>query len=289
MQIPNLDELLSGSIDMHLHVGPDEMPTRVDALDAAEQAADVEMKAIVLKNHSYPTTPVAVTAQDIVPEVKVFGSVCLDYEIGGLNIGTLERQAQFGAKVVWMPTFSSTNSREKMRKLGLNLEGEGFSILDDNGKLVKEIDPILEIVKKHDMVLASGHMAPEEIFALVEEAKKKNIEKIVITHPSDGEFIEKTLSIEELRRLAGMGALIEQTIVTLLPTEFCHSPRERVELIKEIGVEHCIMSTDLGQYWNLPPAEGMRFFMAILLRNGLSEKDIEVMAKVNPSKLINPI
>jgi hypothetical protein len=287
MQNPNLDELLSGSIDMHLHIGPDEMPTRVDAVEAAEQAADVEMKAIVLKNHSYPTTPVAVTAQDLVPEVKVFGSICLDYEIGGLNVGTLERHAQFGAKVVWMPTFSSTNSREKMRELGLNLEGEGFSILEENGALVPEIDPILEIVKKYEMVLASGHISPQEIFTLVEEAKKKNLDKIVITHPSDSEFMEKTLSVEELHRLTGMGAFIEQTIVTLLPTEFCHSPKERVETIKAIGVEHCIMSTDLGQYWNLPPAEGMRFFMAILLRNGLNEKDIEVMAKENPSKLLN--
>ena len=286
MQNPNLDELLSGSIDMHLHIGPDEMPTRVDAVEAAEQAADAEMKAIVLKNHSYPTTPVAVTAQDFVPEVKIFGSVCLDYEIGGLNVGTLERQAQFGAKVVWMPTFSSTNSRAKMRELGLQLEGDGFSILDEKGKLVLEINPILELIKQYDMVLASGHISPEEIFAVVEEAKRKNIEKIVITHPSDGEFMEKTLSIEEIKRLAGMGAFIEQTLVTLLPTEFHHDPGERVEMIQTIGVEHCIMSTDLGQYWNPPPAEGMRFFMAILLRNGLNEKDIEVMAKDNPAKLL---
>jgi len=286
MQSPSIDKLLTGSIDMHLHIGPDEMPTRVDAVGAAEQAADVGMKAIVLKNHSYPTTPVAITAQDLVPEVKVFGSICLDYEIGGLNIETLERHTQFGAKVVWMPTFSSTNSRAKMRELGLKLEGEGFSILNDDGKLVPEIDPILEIVKKHDMVLASGHMSPAEIFSLVEAAQKKGIEKIVITHPSDSEFMEKTFTIEELRNLSRKGTFIEQTIVTLLPTEFCHNPRERVEMIKAIGIEYCIMSTDLGQYWNLPPAEGMRFFMAILLRNGLNEKDIEVMAKGNPLKLL---
>lgn len=286
MQNPNLDELLTGSIDMHLHIGPDEMPTRVDALEAAEQAADAEMKAIVLKNHSYPTTPVAAIAQELFPEIKVFGSVCLDYEIGGLNVGALERQAHFGAKVVWMPTFSSTNSRAKMRELGLKLEGDGFSVLEEDGKLVPEIGPILEIVKQYDMVLASGHMSPEEIFAVVEEAKNKRIDKIVITHPSDGEFMEKILSIEELRQLAGMGALIEQTMVTLLPTEFCHDPEERVEMIKTIGIEHCIMSTDLGQYWNLPPAEGMRFFMAILLRKGLNEKDIEIMAKENPLRLL---
>jgi hypothetical protein len=95
----------------------------------------------------------------------------------------------------------------------------------------------------------------------------------------------KTLSIEELRSLTRMGVFIEKTIMTLLPTEFCHDPRERVETIKAIGVEHRIMSMDLGQYWNLPPAEGMRFFMAILLRNDLSEKDIEVTAKGNHSYL----
>lgn len=286
MQNTNIDELLSGSIDMHLHIGPDEMPTRVDAVEAAEQAADVEMKAIVLKNHSYPTTPVAVIVQDLVPEIKVFGSVCLDYEIGGLNVDALEKHARLGAKVVWMPTFSSVNSRAKMRELGLHLEGDGFSILGNDGKLVPEIDPILEIVKKHDMVLASGHISPDEIFALVEAAQKISIEKIVITHPSDAEFMEKTLSVEELRRLARMGTFIEQTIVTLLPTEFRHDPHERVEMIKAIGAEHCIMSTDLGQYWNPSPAEGMRFFMATLLRNGISENDIEVMAKRNPSELL---
>ena len=98
--------------------------------------------------------------------------------------------------------------------------------------------------------------------------------------------MEVTLTVEELQRLAAMGAYIEQTMVTLLPTEFCHSPKERVETIKKIGVENCIMSTDLGQYWNPYPAEGFRFFMAILLRNGLTRSDIEIMAKRNPSRLL---
>jgi hypothetical protein len=286
MENPDLDELLAGSIDMHLHIGPDEMDTRVTGLQAAEQAAEVGMKAIVLKNHSYPTTSVAVLVRELVLDVKVFGGICLDYEIGGLNIDALQKHARIGVKVAWMPTFSSKNSRAKMRALGLQFDGEGFSILNDNAKLVPEIDPLLDIIKQHDIVLATGHMSPAEIFALVESARKKNIEKIVITHPSDGEFMEIILTVEELRKLAGMGAFIEQTTVTLLPTEFYRSPQERVEMIRAIGVEHCIMSTDLGQYWNPYPAEGFRFFMAILLRNGLSPEDIEIMAKKNPSWLL---
>ncbi|MBN2239501.1 MAG: hypothetical protein JW712_06990 [Dehalococcoidales bacterium] len=283
---PYLDELLADSIDMHLHIGPDEMDSRVNAVEAAAQAADVEMRAIVLKNHSYPTTPVANIVRELVPDLSVFGAVCLDYEIGGLNLDALKKHAHLGAKVVWMPTFSSTNSRDSMRALGLQLEGEGFSILADDGKLVPEIDPILDIIREYNMVLASGHMSPAEIFALVEAAREKRIDNIVITHPSDGEFMQKTLTVQEQCRLAEMGAYIEQTLVTMLPTEFCHSPKERVEVIREIGVEHCIMSTDLGQYWNPYPAEGFRFFMAVLLRNGLTPEDIEVMAKKNPARLL---
>jgi hypothetical protein len=287
MAEPTLDELLRGAIDMHLHSGPDVFPCRVEALEAAKQARQVGMRAIVLKNHSYPTTPLALTVSQLVPEVTVYGSMCFDYEIGGLNPDALEKQAGMGAKIAWMPTFSSSNSRSAMRKLGLDLKGEGFSILDKQGKLLPQIGSILDILKKHRMVLASGHISPKEGFALVEKAREMGIEKIVITHPSDFEFVEQAYTVEELCRLGQMGAFIEQTTVSLLPTEFCHSPQERVKTIKSIGVEHCIMSTDLGQYWNIPPAEGMRFFMATLLRNGLSTDEIETMVKRNPSRLLD--
>ena len=286
MADPNLDELLRGAIDMHLHTGPDVMPGRVDALEAAKQARQVGMRAIVIKNHSYPTTPLAMMVGQLVPEVAVFGSICLDDDIGGLNADALEKHADMGARVVWMPTFSSANSRPAMRKLGLKLEGEGFSIIDAHGRLVSEIDRILEIVKAHGMVLASGHISPRESLALVERARAAGIEKIVITHPSDVEFVVQAHTLEELQRLAGMGAFIEQTFVTMLPTEWSHPPGPRVKAIKAIGVEQCIMSTDLGQFWNPTPAEGMRLFMATLLRNGISAREVEVMAKENPVRLL---
>jgi hypothetical protein len=287
MAEPTLDDLLRGSIDMHLHSGPDVFPCRVDALEAAKQARQVGMRAIVIKNHSYPTTPLALAVGQLVPEVAVFGSICLDYDIGGLSADALEKHAAMGAKVVWMPTFSSTNSRAAMRKLGIDLRGDGFSIIDAKSKLVPEVNDVLEIVKKHKMVLASGHISPKEGFALVERAREIGIEKIVITHPSDSEFVEQAYTLGELQRISQLGAFIEQTIVSLLPTEFCHDPQERVTMIKAIGAEHCIMSTDLGQYWNLPPAEGMRFLMAILIRNGLSTKEIEIMVKENPALLLS--
>jgi imidazolonepropionase-like amidohydrolase len=59
-----------------------------------------------------------------------------------------------------------------------------------------------------------------------------------------------------------------------------------VKTIKSIGAEHCIISTDLGQPLNPPPVEGMRILMATLFHHGLTPKEIEVMAKVNPAALL---
>ena len=285
--VKDIDQLLRGAIDMHLHHGPDTRPRRVDALEAAKQAQQAGMRAIVLKSHNYPTVPLAILISQLVPGIKIFGSICLDYEIGGLNLLALETSAKMGARVVWMPTTSALNSRCKMNKLGLQLKGEGFSILDSQGRMVPEITDILAVVKQYDMVLASGHLSPPETLSLVEEANKQGIIKIIITHPLDVEFMEQVPDLKELHTLTQMGALAEFSFVGLLPTEFSHSPAQTVEMIKALRPEHCILSTDLGQYSNPPPVEGMRMFIATLLKQGFAEKEIEIMVKVNPARLLD--
>jgi hypothetical protein len=285
MDFINIDHLLKDAIDMHMHPGPD-MGSRLDAIEAAKQAQQAGMKAIVLKSHSYTAAAMAMIVNKLVPDFKTFGSVCLDFEIGGLNTRAVSNAAVLGAKVVWMPTFSSKNSIDMMRKQGLPLEGEGISLLGKDGKLVSEMMPILSIIKKFDMVLASGHISPQEDFALFTEAQKMGIKKMVLTHPTDAEFLEKTCTIEELQKLAKMGAYSEFTIVGILPNEFCHEPAKIVQNIKAIGPEHCIISTDLGQPQNPLPVEGMRLFIATLLHHGLTQKEVELMVKVNPAKLL---
>ena len=282
-----LDDLVKGSIDMHVHFIPNPMiEGRIDALDTAKAAAQMGMRAIVLKSTFFPSGPLAALVGRLVPEVKVFGGVCLDYEIGGLNFHSLEAAANLGAKVVWMPTHSSTNSRAGMRRLpGVTLEGEGFSLLGSDNKLVPEMVRILSIIKKYDMVLANGHISPRETFALVEAAQTASITRLVITHGlwTHGQV---RFTLDELKRLGEMGAYIELCYVGFLPTDFRDDPKPTAEAIKYIGAEHCIMSTDLGQYYNPTPAEGMRMFIALLLKNGISERAIEYMAKENPAKLL---
>ena len=283
-----IDDLVKGSIDMHCHHAPDALiEGRMDALETVKRARDMGMRAVVLKNTYFPTAPLANIIEQLVPEVKVFGSVCLDYEIGGLNFHALEPLAKFGTKVVWMPTHSSTNCRARMRRIpGVTLEGEGFSLLDSSNKLVPEMARILSIIKKYGMVLANGHISPQETFALVEAALAIGIKKLVITHGlwmnGDVHF-----TLEELKQLGQMGCYIEHCYVGFLPTDFRNDPKPMVDAIRYIGAEHCIMGSDLGQYYNPPPAEGMRMFIALLMKNGITEREIEYMAKENPSKLLD--
>jgi hypothetical protein len=200
MDFISLDHLLKDAIDMHMHPGPGGI-CRLDAIEAAKQAQQAGMKAIVLKSHAY-TAAVAILVNQLVPGFKTLGSVCLDYEIGGLNPHAVSTGAGLGAKVVWMPTFSSNNSIKKMRALGLPLQGEGISLLNKEGTLLPEVDSILSIVKKFDMVLASGHISPPEAFILFNRAQELGIKKMVVTHPTDAEFLERSYTVEELQKLA---------------------------------------------------------------------------------------
>ena len=286
MSFINVDKFVAGSIDMHLHPGITKGPARVDIIEAAQQAQQAGMKALVYKSHSY-TAAVATLVNRMVPGIEIIGSICLNYEVGGINIHAVENAAMLGAKVVWMPTFSSVNSIDMMRAQGFPAKGEGFSIIDKAGQLVPEIEPILSLIQKNNMVLATGHISPREIFTLVEQAHKIGIKKIVITHPTDKEFMEKVLTLEEMQRLAKTGAFMEFTIIGILPNEFCHHPADLVKVIKSIGAEHCIISTDLGQPQNPLPVEGMRLYIATLLHHGITPHEIELMVKANPAGLLD--
>jgi hypothetical protein len=283
-----IDDLVRGSIDMHCHHSPAIIiPGRMDALETTKWARQMGMRALVLKSSYFPTTPLADIINQLVPEVKVFGAICLDYEIGGLNIHALETSAKMGAKMVWMPTHSSLNSRANMRKLpGASLEGDGFSILDGENKLVPEINKILALVKKYDMILANGHISPRETFTLFEAALAMGIKKLVVTHGLWTNGMVR-FTLDELKQLGQMGAYIEHCYVGFLPTDFRNDPRPMVEAIGYIGAQHCIMGSDLGQYYNPSPAEGMRMFIALLYKNGITAQEIELMAKTNSAKLLD--
>ena len=135
-----IDELMRGAIDMHLHHGPEAGSGRVyDALELSVESQKAGLRSIVLKHNHFSTAPLAYFANKVVRDIVVFGSITLNYEVGGLNPIAVKVAGQMGAKVVWMLTMSSATFRKKMgpetvKRLGL--EGPGLVILDDKGQVL---------------------------------------------------------------------------------------------------------------------------------------------------------
>ena len=282
----NIDRVMQGSIDMHIHHGPG--GGSFSAYDLAVQASRAGMRAIVLKDSGYPNAPMAELINGLVPGVTLFGSQCLNAYCGGLNPNAVQSAAQMGAKVIWMPTLSAANSVNVYRKMGIPVAEEGISLLDEEGRLRPGVSKILEIIKKYDIALATGHISPAECFAVVEEAGKMGIDKIILTHPLGSETVlDKSLTLAETIRLTRMGACAEFTFVFHLPTELSYDPEITAGQIRAIGPENCIISTDLGLFGHNPsPAEGFRMFIATLAHQGMTEEEIALMAKTNPARLL---
>src|SRR4051812_17934332 len=77
--------LLAGTIDIHVHAHPDNVPRSLDGLEAASQARARGMRGIVLKNHYEPTAGLAYLARKAAPGLDVFGGIDLNLTVGGMN------------------------------------------------------------------------------------------------------------------------------------------------------------------------------------------------------------
>lgn len=276
------DELVVGAVDMHCHHGPD--PHRARSVDAAEAVAEAEalgMRAIVLKSHAYPTGPVAILMQKTVPRLRVFGGICCDFEVGGLNPAAVEVALRTGAKVVWMPTFSSVVDR---RKLGL--PGPGIPLLDERGALLPAVEEILRLARAYDAVVATGHTDLAEQFALVDAARPLGV-RTVMTHALET-LVGPDHTLADVVELADRGATIEFTYLTCIPGGMAatEEPATFAHAMMTVGPARAVMSTDFGQAASPHPADGMRLFIAEMLRAGVPAPAVDLMARRNPSRLL---
>src|SRR5689334_10887988 len=187
---------------MHCHHGPD--PHRARSVDAAEAVAEA---GVVLKSHAYPTGPVAVLMQKTVKRLRVFGGICCDFEVGGLNPAAVEVALRTGAKVVWMPTFSSVVDRRKLR-----LPGPGIPLLGARDRLVDGVEEILRLAKAHDAVVATGHVDLPEQYAVVDAARALGV-KVLMTHALET-LVGPDHTLADVVELANRGAMIEFTYLT---------------------------------------------------------------------------
>ena len=66
---------------------------------------------------------------------------------------------------------------------------------------------VLEVVARHDLVLATGHLGRAEIHTAVDAALAAGVSHVVVTHP---DYPTQGVPVDEQRELAERGALLER-------------------------------------------------------------------------------
>lgn len=290
-------ELVRGGYDMHVHIDPDFVPRIIDDISLARRCLELGLAGFQMKSHYTSTAERARTVNAAVPGVHAIGAIVLNQAIGGMNALAVEIAAREGARTVWMPTVNSLNEMAEIHSFApdarmpvwmqfevslreAGVEAEPVVVVYPDGKLTADTGRVLEVVARHQLVLATGHLARDEIFAVVAAALDAGIRDVVVTHP---EFPSQNLSIEDQVALAEAGALLERCFTTPHTGKV---PYEHVfDGVRATGVASNVLSTDLGQVFNPPVEDGLALFADRFLDAGFSEEDVRTMTVTNTRRL----
>lgn len=272
---------LKGVIDMHVHASPDVYPRKWNELELVRKAKSAGMKGVLLKSHHTLTADRGWLLRKMVRKINIFGGLVLNLpSCGGLNPKAVETAIKFGAKEIWMPTISAnhhiSNKKEGDTK-------QGITISTGNGKVPTNLMDILELIATNDIILGTGHLSPQESKVLVKLAKDHGVEKILVTHP-EWELVSMPIKLQ--RDLVRKNAMIEHCYYATTGKGGSLNIQKIANQIKYVGAENCIISTDLGQANNPSPIRGMKDYIKALMKYGISEREINIMTKKNPSKLL---
>jgi hypothetical protein len=290
--------LVAGAYDTHIHVSPDVMTRRIDDISLAKKFAEVGLSGFVLKSHYLPTAERAELVRTIHPGFGALGAISLNASVGGMNPVAVEIAGRGGAKVVWFPTVDSANQRSCRAEepagatppmwaaLQDELRAQGMAappvdVLDASGEVTEPVRQVLRVIRRHDMVLATGHLSGDEIDAVVNAAVAEGVTRIVVTHP---EFTSQRLAVARQRELAEKGALMERCFTT--PHTGKVSWERFFEHVRAVGPEHSLLSSDLGQPANPPVEDGLALLADRFLAEGFSEEEVHTMAVRNSRRLV---
>jgi hypothetical protein len=251
------------------------------------------MRGFVIKQHYDQSADSAYLVRKLYPGLEVFGGIGTNFATGGLNPHAIRQMADVKGglgRVVWMPTW---DAEHYVRNNG---NDRPFISVVRNGELVPDAKAVIAAVAEVSgntrasngrVVLATGHNAPEEVLLIVAEARRLGVE-VIVTHP----LLESVgMNLVQMERAVAMGAYLE------FVSGFTRTPEtiaEHVEVIREIGPEHAIVSSDRGQgrgpegHDSIAPThlEGLAGAAEVLRSHGFTQAELDLMFKENPARLL---
>jgi hypothetical protein len=271
--------ILADTVDIHVHADPDSDPRIMDGLEVAAIARSKGMRGVVLKNHYESTAGLAYLARKAAPGLSVFGGIDLNLTVGGLNVFAIEQMTRvsggFG-RIVWMPTFDAEN------QVRYSKETRPFVRVSRDGALLPEAEAVIAAAAKHGLVLATGHLSPEEGLLVLEEARRQGVRRTLVTHATTAPVL---MTVEQMKRATGFGALIEFVGGTVSP-QAASRLDQLADAIRQVGPRFSILSSDLGRKGNAVPADGFAAFLTAMRARGFTEQEVAMMSRTNPARLL---
>ena len=281
----------AGVIDMHVHSHPDVFGRNMDDIDVATLAKAKGMRGIVIKNHISETASRAALVMKVVPGIEVFGGVVLNKAVGGVNPDAVEWMHRvYGSrgKIVWLPTFEADRHVKVLSKP----DARGL-VVAPGGQVTPEMEAILKIIARENLVLATGHVHPEEVIAVVKRARELGVKNMLVNHALTN---VPGLSMAQAKQVADMGAVIEVCFLQFLagpnaPLPFLThwtqvNAKNVAQAVKEIGAKSLVISSDLGQSGNMTHPDGIESAIAAMKKEGIADADIDLMMRKNPARLL---
>ncbi|MDP6048191.1 MAG: DUF6282 family protein [Candidatus Bathyarchaeota archaeon] len=318
-------ELLKGAIDIHLHAGPHifSSPRRVDPFQAAIEARDAGMQAIVYMDVFEMSNGTAWLVNRQIPDFQTYGGLILNTVYGGMNPRAVKTALYYGDGAKYV-SFGAHSTYFQAAREGRVVDGEYVPLSKLYPEFKKELDMCIEIplekkpgenldeilrliAAKPHVYMITGHTSVDESIRLVDLAEEYGIEKVIVSSA-----VVKEATMDELQYITEKNAFIEYTLAaythtTTIPKTHYYVEREYAsidegmsgevsggvkhvaEQIEELGAQHCILSTDFGVYTLPTPLEGLREFIACLMDFGITNDDLTKMVKTNPEKLLGLI
>ena len=289
------DEMLVGASDLHVHVdlefARDRFRKALPEWEWLPRAERAGMRAVLLKSHLWPSATVATLLDQLYGgRVQVATSVTLNPMSGGVDPWAVEAAAAMGARAVFMPTWGSANDRAHggfHKRLAETFETfdparlSVTSIVDTGGALVPAAHEVLRLAHEREMMLSTGHISWQESLALAREAHRIGFERLVMAHPLS---VSVGASHDAVREIVALGAYAEFCWPTVSPGR--RSPAEVVGLIRTIGAERTILTSDYFGGAGPSPSDLLRMLAGVLYDNGLGVDEIRTAMVTNPALLL---
>ena len=279
-----IDALMKGAVDLHVHSGPSLHPRKLDHFAALRAADAAGMRAVLLKDHYYPTMPIArLINENLGLSAQAIGSIVLNNPLGGFNPSAVDYALKQGARVVWMATAHARNHMEhEASKPGFKFPQNTkktvapipLTLTDDTGVVRDEVKHILDLIAEADAVVSAGHHHVSECFPFYEEARARGVKRLFLNHPT----YVNDCSMQDIAALVGMGVKMEHSVCMFIESTFKLFDADHLKAVVEAaGVDNSFFGTDLGQMNNPDPVDGMRQIIAMLLEQGYSDADVRKM------------